>query len=421
MQKLPLLLVFSLLVNTIFAQQGHGYVPSYSFMHSGNIVADKGFYLFTVINQSPKIKRLLIEDDLLAGMVQGQVTLIVDHVSDTCRTAESLLTGFRWQQEDSMKVDAAFRRNYERQRALFDELVDKQLRPSGYYQRFNGFSNLDLLLHAWGQCVVGMNYILNQYGLGKRMRYTAIDSASYDVRGEYYHDLVKTLFPYLQEKADSMKLFFQPSLTIAMELMRANDRDEPARFEPLESGENKSAAARAKTVDWSRYKYAAILVPGEGPELTTVAFDPIGRMRCDLAAARYKRGLAPFIIVSGGYCHPFHTPYCEAIEMKKYLVQECGIPEAAVIIEPQARHTTTNFRNGCRLIIRYGMPVERSCLCVTTKDQADYINDPRFATRCRRELGYLPYRDLQRLSEHEFSFLPVMECLHMDPYDPLDP
>jgi hypothetical protein len=140
-----------------------------------------------------------------------------------------------------------------------------------------------------------------------------------------------------------------------------------------------------------------------------------------LAADRYKRGLAPFIIVSGGFCHPFHTPFCEAIAMKKYLVNQCGIPTAAVIIEPYARHTTTNFRNAGRLIIRYGMPVKLVYLCVTTKDQADYIADPYFERRCLRELGYLPYRDLKRLSDHEIVFQPEMNCLHMDPYDPLDP
>ncbi|HLZ88873.1 MAG TPA: YdcF family protein [Puia sp.] len=421
MQKILLTLLLSFLFCSIFGQAGRGYSPGYTFLQSGNIVLDKDSYLITAIGQSSKVKNLLAGDDSLAGILQKQVALIRAHISDTCRTAESLVSGFRWRKEDSLRVDGAFRRIYGRQPAPFDALVDGQLRPSGYYQRFVGSGNLDLLLRAWGQCVVGINYILDQYGLGRKLRYPAIDSVSYDVRGEYYQDLLKALFPFLHERADSMTLFVQPSLALAWELMRANDRDEPARFEPLEQGENRAATARVKTLDWSRYKYTAILVPGEGPELATVPFDPIGRMRCDLAADRYKKGLAPFIIVSGGYCHPFHTPYCEAIEMKHYLTREWGIPEAAVIIEPQARHTTTNFRNACRLIIRYGMPVERPSLCVTTKDQADYIDDPRFGNRCRRELGYLPYRDLRRTSDHEFTFLPVMECLHMDPYDPLDP
>ena len=421
MQKLAFIVWLGIFPAALAAQSDRGYDPRYRPLHSGNIILDKDFYLFSVILQSPEVKGELILDDSLAGLLHGQTELIKARVTDSCHSAESLLAGFRWATEDSLRVDAALRRQYGLHAKEFDELVDRQLRPSGYFQRFVGYSNLGLLLRAWGQSLVGINYIIDQYGLGKRMRYPAIDSVSYDVHGEYYRDLLKVLFGVLAEKADSMRLFFQPSLALALELMGANDRDEPARFEPLEAGENRGAAERVKTVKWSQYTYSSILVPGEGPELTTVPFDPIGRLRCGLAADRWRSGLAPFIIVSGGYCHPWHTPYCEAIEMKKYLISRCGVPESAVIIDPQARHTTTNFRNAGRLMIRYGMPMDKPGLCVTTKDQADYIDDPRFAKRCLRELGYVPDRDQKRLGNHKISFYVVMDCLHMDPYDPLDP
>lgn len=196
---------------------------------------------------------------------------------------------------------------------------------------------------------------------------------------------------------------------------------EPARFEPLKTGVNKAAVTRAKTLDWNKYKYSTILVPGEGPELTTVAFDPIGRLRCDLAANRWKQGLAPFIIVSGGYCHPFHTPYCEARQMKHYLVETLGVPENAVIMEPQARHTTTNFRNAARLMIRYGFSLDKPALCVSTREQTDYIENAGFDRRNLHELGYLPYNGKKRLDLHDIVFFPVMDCLQLDPGDPLDP
>jgi hypothetical protein len=230
------------------------------------------------------------------------------------------------------------------------------------------------------------------------------------------------MFAYLAGKADSMTLFIQPSLEIALQLMDLNDRDEPLRFEPLEKGENKSAAAAVQATDWTKYKYAAIVVPGEGPELTTVALDPMGRMRCNLAADRYRQGWAPFIIVSGGFVHPFHTPYAEAFEMKRYLLTQ-GIPEKAIIIEPQARHTTTNLRNANRLMIRYGIPISMPADIVSTKSQIDYIILPqgRFDQRNIHELGFLPYKEKTRVSTHDASYYPVMESLHMDPYDPLDP
>jgi hypothetical protein len=107
--------------------------------------------------------------------------------------------------------------------------------------------------------------------------------------------------------------------------------------------------------------------------------------------------------------------------MRKYLMQTYHIPAAAIIVEPQARHTTTNIRNSNRLMIRYGIPITKPSLFITSKSQTDYSNNPNFDARNLRELGYLPYRGKKRISNHEIEFYPVTECLHMDPYDPLDP
>jgi hypothetical protein len=174
-------------------------------------------------------------------------------------------------------------------------------------------------------------------------------------------------------------------------------------------------------VDWKKYPYAAIVVPGNGPELFSTPISPINKMHCDLAAARYLKGLAPFLIVSGGYCYPFRGPYAEAIEMKKYLMQQYAIPEDAILIEPHARHTTTNFRNANRLMIRYGIPLDKPSLFVTTKSQTDYVDNAVFDQRNLRELGYLPYANKKRLSTHEILYYPTLVSLHMDPLDPLDP
>jgi uncharacterized SAM-binding protein YcdF (DUF218 family) len=189
----------------------------------------------------------------------------------------------------------------------------------------------------------------------------------------------------------------------------------------MTAGENKKAIARLRQTDWSRYTYATIVIPGNGPELFTTPISPINKMHCAIAAARFRKGWAPFIIVSGGYCYPFRGPYCEAIEMKKYLIEKFAIPEDAIIIDPHARHTTTNFRNADRLIIRYGIPTTRPSVFITTKSQTDFVAAPAFDQRNRNELGYLPYKDKNRISTHDIVFYPVLESLHMDPYDPLDP
>jgi hypothetical protein len=206
-----------------------------------------------------------------------------------------------------------------------------------------------------------------------------------------------------------------------MHLMDANDRDEPARFEPMEQKDNKKAFEKIKLTTWSKYPYAAIVIPGNGPPLTTTPISPDNKIHCDAAAMRYLKGLAPFIITSGGYCYPFRGPYCEAVEMKKYLMQRYNISEDAIIIDPHARHTTTNIRNADRLMIRYGIPIDKPSLFITSKSQHDYSMNKAFDMRNQRELGYLPYRDKKSISNHDIVFYPVMESLHMDPLDPLDP
>ena len=412
---LPVIILF--FVNEVKAQ---GYNKNYIFLHSDNLVIDKNFYLLTVIDQTPEVKTVMINNPVLKELLSEKIRIIRRHVTDSCSMPSFLLNDFLWK-PDSVIVSGELTRMYTTNKTIFDKLIDNQLRPSGYYQRYVHLSNKDLLAKAWNQCFYGMDYILNQFGLGKKMRYAHIDSASYVVTSRTYRAVLKNMMASLDEVSDSFNIFYKPSLAISMQLMAANDRDEPARFEPLEEGINKESYEQIKKTDWKKYPYAAIVLPGTGPTLTTTPISPEGKIHCDLAARRFLEGKAPFIIPSGGYCYPFRGPYCEAVEMKKYLMEKYHIPASAIISEPQARHTTTNVRNADRLIIRYGIPIDKPCLFVTSLTQASYAANDKFDTRNTKELGYLPYKDKKQLSSHEIEFYPVLEALHMDPLDPLDP
>jgi hypothetical protein len=420
-KQAALFFFFSGFVTALFAQPGAGYRAGYVTLHSGNLVADKEFYWITVVDRTPALQQLLSQDSQLRGICDQRLTLLKDHVSDSCSWPASLVSDFRFSSADSLQVANALRTLYHRHVSLFDEIIDNHLRPSGYYQRFISLSNEELLLRAWGQTVTGIDYIIDQFGLGKKMRYPRIDSANYDVNGRYYRTALKDMFAMLSEQTRDMTIFYHPSLAVAMQLMDLNDRDEPARFEPMDKGENQAACRKIPLTDWSKFKFATIVIPGNGPELTTTPISPDNKMHCAVAASRYKEGWAPFIIVSGGYCYPFRGPSCEAIEMKKFLITRFNIPADAIIIDPHARHTTTNIRNADRLIIRYGIPITKPSVFITTQSQLRMAAGDGFDQRNLRELGYLPYRDKQQLSIHDISFFPVMEALHMDPYDPLDP
>ncbi|WP_460470296.1 YdcF family protein [Emticicia fontis] len=415
--KLFYTLSFSILF--IMNVAGQGYNKNYRPLSSGDLTVDKNFYLITVIEKTPEVKTILIGNETFKNFLQKKVEIIKAHVADTCYHPVSLLSDFFWK-PDTAALAKELSAVYAANKKAFDKIIDGHLRPSGYYQRFVGLSNEVLLAKAWNQCFYGMDYIINQFGLGKKMRYPHIDSASYIVTSRSYRIMLKDMMASLDESSNSLDVFYKPSLAVAMQLMQANDRDEPARLEPLEKGVNKAAYDQIQKTDFKKYKYAAIVLPGAGPELK-IPIGHEGKLHADAAARSYLRGEAPFIIPTGGYCYPFKTTYCEAVEMKKYLMEKYNIPASAIIAEPQARHTTTNIRNSVRLMIHYGIPVDMPSLFVTSLSQTKYSAADSFDARNMRELGYTPYTRKKQLSNHVIEFYPVIECLHMDPYDPLDP
>jgi DUF218 domain len=125
--------------------------------------------------------------------------------------------------------------------------------------------------------------------------------------------------------------------------------------------------------------------------------------------------------VSGGHVHPDRTPYSEAVEMKRELMARDHIPEAAVVIEPYARHTTTNLRNAARLLFQMGAPLETAMVITASEDTSQYIQSREFRDRCARELGYQPVDIFDRLSPFDLAARPNLVSLHADPQDPLDP
>jgi uncharacterized SAM-binding protein YcdF (DUF218 family) len=107
--------------------------------------------------------------------------------------------------------------------------------------------------------------------------------------------------------------------------------------------------------------------------------------------------------------------------MKRALMQDYGIPESAIIVDPHARHTTTNFRNAARLMYRYNLPFDKPALVTGDIYQSRYIENTNLVKRCLRELGYPCFLDLHRVSPIDLAWLPNIQSLQQNPADPLDP
>lgn len=274
-------------------------------------------------------------------------------------------------------------------------------------------------LHAARE-LEGINVILRTYALGQVPRYPQIDGAGTIDPQESRARLQAAAWLANTPRAGTLAAL-DPGAEFALALLDASDRTDAIGFEPLDRGLNAPAMRRARDFEWKRYRYTAMIVTGVGPETPDMPLSPFGKYHLRLAAERYARGDVAFILVSGGRAHPRATRFVEAEQMRAALIERYQIPPDAIVIEPYARHTTTNLRNATRLLIVMGAPLTKDTLIVCNPGQSANIASPQFVARNAAELGYQPGRVGRRLSPTELEFRPSPESARIDPRDPLDP
>lgn len=398
---------------------GQTSLPRLSAARPDSIIVAKAFPLLSLLETHPALRQSLQADRALRGVARRHAgrayRTLHQGPADARRYADSLA----WKPQEIQAISKLLIADYLNNGELH-AAVAPLLGKAGRYPLYADRPDTAALRLAWHDAARGLNRIVRVYLAGEAPRSPAIDSTSFGRHDPALAQRIRAgLLPLSRRARRRPGAYYAMPLQAALLALRLNDRLEAARYEPLRSGLNRAPCAAVARTAWASYPYSVILVPGLGPENPGVALDSLGAYRCRLAAARYRQGKAPFIVVSGGHVHPNKTPYCEAVEMKKYLVETLGLPDAAVFIEPHARHTTTNLRNTARMLYAFGLPTDRPLLTVTDTAQSRYILG--MAGRCRSELGYVPYRDLQKLSAEDNACFPVPEARQPDPYDPLDP
>lgn len=391
----------------------------YVLIKGTSYVQSKNYYLLTLMQELPEVKRLLASDSVLVIITREKKTALINALSNCKKDALCYTDKMKFSDDEIKTVSTRLAKLYQPTNAL-GKLVSAHLIPSGTYVLFQNLLAVEMLQKAWEQDAMGINFTIGVYAEGKKANYPLIDSVSYDTRDGRQSGLLYNMASLIIQENPAQASFFDIPLTSALHLLEMNEREQAADYEPMAATENKAAFNRVKTIKWDSYKYSVILVPGAGPDIPTVALSAEGMLRCRLAAIQYLKGLAPFIIVSGGKVHPYKTKFCEATEMKKFLIEKLKIPENAVIIDPHARHTTTNMRNAARLIYRYGIPFNKPGISCTTRGQSLMISNT-LIDRCLKELHEAPYRNGLRLSETEVEFYPLIEALHINPTEPIDP
>lgn len=380
-------------------------------------VQSKNYFLLSLFVQSPEIKNIFENDPILSKINVSKTDSLKQSLL-SCKNSSCFGEKAKFTTAEIKLIGEQLLKLYQPNNAL-GLLVKQQLIPSEKYNLYKNLKPEDLLLKAWEQDAAGINRVIDIYALGEKPNYPAIDSISFNVKDRQYPTLLYDCSASVLEDCKTTKLFFFPAIIYALRCLEINERNEAGNYEPMAETVNKVAVDRIKTINWNNYKYTLILVPGAGPEKPDEALSAEGMLRCRVAAHNYLEGIAPFIMVSGGKVHPYKTKYCEAEEMKKYLIKTLSIPENAIMIEPHARHTTTNMRNCARLIYQYKIPSDRPFLTSTTKSQSYYITN--MAARCEKELHYVPYKIGKRLTDTDQEFYPTKEALQINADEPLDP
>lgn len=482
MKPTALLLVVALGINTTFALDQPDQ-PSKQPLKMALPLQDKNYYLLSLLERTPAAREAIKHDETFAAMTKERWSKIssahcnneLDCVTGSFRWsddqiwqgAQALTTLYRKSKaiqslaEHELRSSGMYLLYLERCDTVFPkfcgpeqvmERCEKELRKKSWGEEVLNQPAARMLACAWNDSIRGINRAIDIYGTGKPPeRHADIDSLMQDARSDEWRYAVQNLANVLDEKhaaaADSgeqndlrgrgLDLPFSPSLRFAVELMEMNQRDEAGRHEPMESeaaghadaetptiGVNAAAIAHIREMkldDWKKFKYSVIVVPGRGPDVQGVRLSPLGRVRDELAARHFLDHEAPFILVSGGYVHPNQTKFCEAIEMKRDLMKRFNIPENAIIVDPHARHTTTNMRNAARLIYRYDIPFDKKALVTTDPMQSADIESAPFAERCLHELRLMPFRIAGRISPFDLEFYPLITSLQSDPTDLLDP
>ncbi len=416
-----LIFLLSFIWITANAQKEAGYDPGFRASQSGSVIQDKCFYLFTAIRNDQQVMQIMENDPVFQSIYRKQQNRIDSSLINCKNDLNGLVNAYRFSAEDIRIISDELKSMVLNQEPI-RRLVTKNIRPSGDYENYKSRTDDQLLVDAWQLCAKGMNHILDVYGLGQKALYPSIDSVSYDVKSPYYIGNIYMWSDMLRHKRPGQnKLFFQSSLDFSLSLLYLNHRNEAGRYEPLEDKENKKAVEHLRNIDFRNYDYASIVILGNGPENYRDSLSALGKLNIQLGVLEYEAGRAPLIIVSGGHAHPFRTKFCEAIEMKRELMNFYHIPEEYILVDPLARHTTTNLRNASRLMIRYHIPVDKNSLVVTNNGHSMYVGSKEFTERCMNELGYLPVRISKRLSSTTLEFRAHIESLQQNPADPLDP
>ncbi|RXH57768.1 protein of unknown function DUF218 [Granulicella sibirica] len=389
---------------------------------------ERDFPLLAAMLGSAPMRSVLLQDAVLKAETAKRWDEVAE-VNRTCqKDAVCRSKALRFTPEQVDEVSAELRSLYEANAAV-KAFVREKLQPAAVFSLDPSQPDEARLVDSWVATAKGLNLMIGTYCDGVPPRYAAIDSMTLQAGSPGLASLTGLILDGLDyeetasgaSRSKEQTLFFEPTMRFAIRIMEANERDEAGRLWPIEKTENAAAVKAVRSVKWAKYPHSVIVVLGAGGETPNVPLSPRGKERVRGAVEAYRKGSAPFVLVSGGYVHPLQTPFSEALEMKRYLMEVYGLPASAILVDPYARHTTTNLRNAVREIYAYHIPVKKPILIVSDEAHINSVASEAFATRNEKELGYQPVVIGARVTPSSIEGIPSERSLYRDTTDPLDP
>lgn len=388
---------------------------SVSEKNQDNWLTAKNYYFSYLVSENQNLVYELQSDKNFKNLWLKRNQRLME--SKNCKTVECFLEAFKWNQEEITKIPEIISNHFESSKPLQD-LVKNKILPSKTYSLKENKNLKEFVKQIAAQDFGSMNYAIDVYAGGKKPNYPKIDSISFDVKDKQYPALLNSLRQEIFSENNFQKNLF-PTMPIVARILEINERADAGMMMLLQQKENQKAYDKVEVTDFKKYPYSAILTLGAGPEIPNQKISPMGMLRARTAANHYFKGIAPFVIVSGGRVHPYKTPFVEALEMKKYLMKTLSVPEEAIIIEPLARHTTTNYRNAIRIMLESGFPKDKMAVSTSSAEHLDAVE--KMDERNRRELGFSPYKLGKRTAETLLEFLPLDSAFVIDADEPMDP
>ena len=232
---------------------------TYTFVRSDDPVQDRNAYLLTLINADAAAQKHLATEAELASIGQRLATTRTAVIaactvpaitsSPECPIDQLELTDAEIQKASDVLGRLA------RTGGLLNRMVQGHMRLSGRFQKYAQLGDEDFMRAAWVETARGVNRLYRVYGLGEPFSLSSIDGMTRNPKDDEYRSRLAST---LKVSADSATLdpFFAIWARVGFDLLAINQRDEAGRYEPLETGENAAAFARARAFDWTSVRYS---------------------------------------------------------------------------------------------------------------------------------------------------------------------